>query len=70
MHHTVVFADTEGGPGLLRNDRGEGAVWVYDSYRQTLTNVFVALVPGVADNPDNVSVSPRGGIMLCEDGGG
>ncbi|MEM7610571.1 MAG: alkaline phosphatase PhoX, partial [Pseudomonadota bacterium] len=24
----------------------------------------------VADNPDNITVSPRGGILVCEDGGG
>jgi len=39
-----------------------------------LTNIFVsqgALAPDAygADNPDNVSVSPSGGILLCEDGG-
>jgi secreted PhoX family phosphatase len=26
--------------------------------------------PNVLDNPDNITVSPRGGLVLCEDGGG
>ena len=24
----------------------------------------------LADNPDNITISPRGGILVCEDGGG
>lgn len=72
----VVFNDTEAGPAgadLGRVDRAEGAVWAYDPAEERLFNLFVsqgALAPAAygADNPDNVSVSPSGGIMLCEDG--
>lgn len=32
--------------------------------------VFVSSGEGEADNIDNLCVSPRGGIVLCEDGGG
>jgi secreted PhoX family phosphatase len=35
-----------------------------------LTAVFVSQNEEVADNPDNITVSPRGGLVLCEDGGG
>ncbi len=66
----VVFNDTEGGPGLGRDDRGDGAVWAYDPDTHGLTNLFVSLDATAADNPDNITVSPRGGILLCEDGGG
>jgi secreted PhoX family phosphatase len=65
----VVFNDTEGGPGILRDDRGEGATWAYDPDEGTLTNLFVSLDATAADNPDNITVSPSGQIMLCEDGG-
>jgi uncharacterized protein len=73
----VVFVDTEGGPegaDAGRVDRAEGAIWAYDPAEARLYNLFVsqgALAPAAygADNPDNVSVSPSGGIMMCEDGG-
>jgi uncharacterized protein len=72
----VIFIDTEGGPAGAapgRVDRAEGAVWAYDPVEEKLFNLFVsqgALAPAAygADNPDNVSVSPSGGIMMCEDG--
>jgi len=31
---------------------------------------FVSTRAVDANNPDNVTISPRGGILLCEDGGG
>lgn len=73
----VVFVDTEAGPVSAQsghNDRAEGAVWAYDPRKACLTNLFVsrgAEMPSVygSDNPDNISVSPQGGIILCEDGG-
>ena len=65
---SVWFVDTSGGPA------GEGVLWRYDTPetlgrvddRGLLTAVFVS--DGFADNPDNVTVSPRGGLLLCEDG--
>ena len=73
----VVFVDTEGGPigsEEGRSDRAEGAVWTYDPVTKKLKNIFVsqgALAPDAygGDNPDNCSVSPNGGIILCEDDG-
>jgi hypothetical protein len=75
-NNCVYFIDTEGGPiGAEpgRIDRAEGVVWRYDPQAEKLTAVFVsqgALVPSAygSDNPDNVTVSPRGGVLCCEDG--
>ena len=47
---------------------GEGAVWEYDPRQESMRAVFVAGTQMVADNIDNITVSPRGGIVLCEDG--
>ena len=47
---------------------GEGAVWEYDPRAETLRSLFVAGTAQVADNIDNITVSARGGILLCEDG--
>lgn len=37
--------------------------------RGLLTAVFVSTGRPEADNVDNVTVSPRGGVLMCEDGG-
>jgi secreted PhoX family phosphatase len=70
-YHAGKFyvVDTTAGTGLFggRGD-GEGAVWEYDPKAETLRAIFVAGSQLVADNPDNITVSPRGGILLCEDG--
>jgi secreted PhoX family phosphatase len=65
----VYFVDTSGGAAR------SGVVWAYRPPAAEagepgrLTVVFVASGPDEADHPDNVTVSPRGGILLCEDGG-
>lgn len=70
-HHEGVlyFVDTSGGPAR------RGAVWAYrppddEAHgRGRLTAIFVAGDAEAADHPDNVTVSSRGGIVLCEDSG-
>ncbi len=52
-----------------RNGRGNGAVWVLDLRTQRLRALFVSGDQLAAHNPDNITVSPRGGVVLCEDGG-
>lgn len=52
-----------------RKGRGEGSVWVLDIARSELTALFVSGNQLAANNPDNITVSPRGGVVLCEDGG-
>jgi len=62
---TSAGTDAQGRPGY-----GEGAVWVHDLATDRLTCVFASSNAVVANNPDNITVSPRGGLLLCEDGGG
>ncbi len=61
---TAAGLDSSGRPG-----RGEGAVWELDLRTQRLRALFVSANQTVANNPDNITVSPRGGIVVCEDGG-
>jgi len=63
----IYFTCTDG--GVAR----QGQVFVYDSRHETLSMVFNSTGVGVGNTecnmPDNITVSPRGGILLCEDGG-
>lgn len=51
-----------------------GQVWKYDPRRRRLTLVVVfgpdtdIQLPG--ESPDNITLAPAGGLMVCEDGGG
>ncbi|HSJ96635.1 MAG TPA: alkaline phosphatase PhoX, partial [Myxococcota bacterium] len=68
---SVWFTDTSGGLA------GEGVLWRYDTPaklgraddRGLLTAFWVSSGRPEADNVDNVTVSPRGGLLMCEDGG-
>jgi secreted PhoX family phosphatase len=62
---TSTGRDSGGRPG-----RGEGCVWMLDLATQKMTAIFVSDNAVAGNNPDNITVSPRGGILLCEDGGG
>ncbi|WP_101756935.1 PhoX family phosphatase [Oceanicoccus sp. KOV_DT_Chl] len=64
----IFFVSTDGGAAR------QGQVYVYDPRRETLTMIFESTGSSdigntTADNPDNIAVSPRGGILMCEDGG-
>ncbi|NGO14259.1 DUF839 domain-containing protein [Streptomyces sp. HC44] len=54
----------------------DGQVWFYDPRRRTLTlKVLLGVNPdpsvdGALDGPDNITVSPYGGLILAEDGEG
>jgi hypothetical protein len=71
---SVFFHDTRGG----RVRRGH--VWQYvpgpaegqggTEDRGVLRLVFESPGAEVLDSPDNITVSPRGGLLLCEDGSG
>lgn len=66
----MFIVDTSTGvDGSGRRGRGEGAVWVLDLGTQVLSALFVSTNQLAANNPDNITVSPRGGVVLCEDGG-
>ncbi|UYB43086.1 PhoX family protein [Streptomyces sp. Je 1-4] len=54
----------------------DGQVWFYDPRRRTLTlKVLLGVNPdpskdGALDGPDNITVSPYGGLIISEDGEG
>lgn len=58
---TFFFNSTSGG------DARYGQVWQYDPAAETLTLFFESPGGSVLDSPDNLLVTPRGGILLCED---
>jgi secreted PhoX family phosphatase len=49
---------------------GQGQVWEYDPAAETITLLFESPGADVLNAPDNITVSPRGGLVLCEDGSG
>ncbi|MGW7820705.1 alkaline phosphatase PhoX [Streptomyces puniciscabiei] len=56
--------------------RHDGQVWFYDPRRRTLTlKILLGVNPdpgtdGAFDGPDNITVSPYGGLVIAEDGEG
>ena len=52
----------------------DGQVWFFDPLAQTLTlKLWFAITPDQAidvDGPDNITISPYGGVILAEDGNG
>jgi secreted PhoX family phosphatase len=60
----VYFVSTSGGPVA------QGQVFEYDPQREKLRVLFASPSAAVLNAPDNITLSPRGGIVLCEDGSG
>ncbi len=61
----IYFSCTNGG------DASEGQIWRYrpiDHDRGELTLIFESPSAEILNAPDNICVSPRGGIVICEDG--
>jgi len=58
----VYFVATTGGPA------GRGQVFEYDPRSETLRLIYASPNAAVLNSPDNIAVSPRGGLILCEDG--
>jgi secreted PhoX family phosphatase len=48
---------------------GEGAIWELDLATQRIKSIYVSSNQAGGNNIDNITVSPRGGILCCEDGG-
>jgi uncharacterized protein len=75
FHDGVVYftATQGGGPAMTGPDnvngygRGFGQVWGYDTRTRTLRCVYQSESRDVLDFPDNVTTSPRGTLVLCED---
>ena len=59
----VYIVATDGGVG-------QGQVWEYDPSGETISLLFESPGKHVLNKPDHLTVSPRGGLVLCEDGGG
>ena len=70
---SVFFISTNGGDPHPAGDPGLGQVWQYIP-RGSSGGQLVLLVestdPDVMEAPDNIAVSPRGGLLACEDGDG
>jgi secreted PhoX family phosphatase len=49
---------------------GQGQIWEYDPADETIRLLFESPGADVLNAPDNITVSPRGGLVLCEDGSG
>ena len=45
-----------------------GQVWEYDPGSERIRLLFESPGTDVLDMPDNICASPRGGLVLCEDG--
>lgn len=60
----IYFVSTSGGAANL------GQIFCYDPRKETLTMLFESSdATAQVDGPDNIAVSPRGSILMCEDGG-
>lgn len=60
----IYVVSTSGGPA------GEGQVFELNPVTGELRVLFASPSADVLNAPDNVCVSPRGGLLLCEDGSG
>lgn len=58
----IYFTSTSGGAA------GQGQVFELDPAAETVRLLFESPGPDVLNNPDNICVSPRGGLVVCEDG--
>ncbi|MBA3950213.1 MAG: DUF839 domain-containing protein, partial [Acidobacteria bacterium] len=59
----IFLVSTNGGDTKL------GQVFAYDPVESELTLIFESPSSEVARNLDNITVSPRGSLIVCEDGG-
>ncbi|MFB9889416.1 PhoX family protein [Planobispora takensis] len=75
-HGTVYFVSTQGGATASGDTppsgfgKGRGQVWAYESWSGRLKLVYESPGAVTLDLPDNVTTSPRGTLVLCEDGNG
>jgi uncharacterized protein len=61
---TGYFLSTNGGVV------GEGQVFEYNPAAETIKLIYDSPSAQEVDNPDNITVTPRGGLLLCEDAAG
>jgi len=60
-------AETSTGPIADGFGNGSGQIWAYHTKEQVLRLAFESPGPQTLDFPDNVTVSPRGTLVVCED---
>ncbi len=58
----IYVVSTNGG------DARAGQVWEYDPGETRIRLLYESPSADILDMPDNICVSPRGGLVLCEDG--
>ena len=71
----VYFTSTQGGgpeetsTGPIANGygNGNGQIWAYHTRERVLRLLYQSTGPDVLDFPDNVTTSPRGTLVVCED---
>ena len=70
----VYFCSTQGGGKPMEGPdssdgygKGFGQVWAYDTREQTLRCIYQSHSRERLDFPDNVTTSPRGTLVVCED---
>ena len=63
-HRTGFFLSTDGGQAR------EGQVFEFDPRRKRLRLIYDSPAQADAEHPDNITVTPRGGLLLCEDNSG
>lgn len=70
---SIFFISTNGGDPDPAGDPGLGQVWQYVPLGNSggqLVLLVESRNPAVMEAPDNITVSPRGGLLVCEDGDG
>lgn len=61
----VFFTDKQ----VTTNPARAGRIWALHLSTMVLKAIFVSNSLQVGNSPDNLTVSPRGGVLFCEDGG-
>jgi len=71
---SIYFVSTSGGdvknsdePNADGYQEGYGQIWEYRQRSRTLVLHYESPGKEVLDSPDNLTVSPRGGLIACED---
>jgi secreted PhoX family phosphatase len=60
----LYIVSTSGGP------INQGQIFEYEPSSGDMRVLYASPASDILNNPDNIAVSPRGGLVLCEDGGG
>jgi secreted PhoX family phosphatase len=63
-HKTGFFLSTDGG------QVGEGQVFEIDPKKKRLQLIYDSPAQAETENPDNITVTPHGGLLMCEDNAG